>query len=855
MEYIKKVIDIEEARSRTQGLMPYLELGGEYDIPSGTCLPASAFTTASGYNGNWGQFVADPCFLSECGKTYSSMVERYYTIQNMVRNGVKLRRGGDIEGKTYYVPDIDPYYQNGSNGCSIGEGEAETVYDYKAYDATLFLSEDKIDDNGNVHVIYYEASGETVDKDDKYIVLISDYVHFQDLASYLSGTSYTGLSKTEVDFSKETTRWSEYCKVVDIALGKIFIPSSIYNKHLKTPKVMLCSDVAEYLKWLKDNQALSGDCCNARLWEDRGGEDMINFLTASARTKCNEYRGRISGLTYTIPSIEMPLLLLQNMTDIGVLTNVDGERYITTSTTRPHRIDPSSYCGITIDMIGMGSSRVHYRYDETDDKWAEYVGRDENGNLNPISADSNGNTYITQPVEVESQIKMFRNAKKYLDDKDNVLPGMFKYFNGSPAGTMYRCIRQGAERFVELQVKTTREGTPPSPPEQPEDKRKCTVEYEYVGSSISTKKELIDFLVQRARVSGYTDDDPDIHFVTTAEPPRDKVDIWRRYYESDTAWENAITDTVNTFKEKIGTDHYKQTPLSVADSAWTMETDNVPNTPSAYIAADGLQSSDVIYHQDVIDEPLGKQYRTITTVSAGLRIAETEEEESGNKRDFMDHYYFMVKYDNSPESAMTLPYKTGNTANAYLVDSGDGTYLLYRGDYLSAITKNSDEIEFEYVTGGFFCMTSAGTFVSGVSSVGDVYKEKYTYTTNKVDYVALDGVDRVPVYSEYIDFPGAAREFYSPRYNLYRTGNVANLIETTTGEVWNEDNVSEYLIPYDAYLTKEEYLINFSLPPKVDVDVTIDRGGTSAFERHYKLGECNTMQDLENYHNGYFFPE
>ena len=42
---------------------------------------------------------------------------------------VKLRRGGDIEGKTYYVPDIDPYYQNGSNGCSIGEGEAETVYE------------------------------------------------------------------------------------------------------------------------------------------------------------------------------------------------------------------------------------------------------------------------------------------------------------------------------------------------------------------------------------------------------------------------------------------------------------------------------------------------------------------------------------------------------------------------------------------------------------------------------------------------------------------------------------------------------------------------------------------------------
>jgi hypothetical protein len=45
------------------------------------------------------------------------------------------------------------------------------------------------------------------------------------------------------------------------------------------------------------------------------------------------------------------------------------------------------------------------------------------------------------------------------------------------------------------------------------------------------------------------------------------------------------------------------------------------------------------------------------------------------------------------------------------------------------------------------------------------------------------------------------------------------------------------------------------MPPKVDVNVTIDRGGVSVFEKHYKLAECNTMQDLQNYHNGEFFPD
>ena len=65
-------------------------------------------------------------------------------------------------------------------------------------------------------------------------------------------------------------------------------------------------------------------------------------------------------------------------------------------------------------------------------------------------------------------------------------------------------------------------------------------------------------------------------------------------------------------------------------------------------------------------------------------------------------------------------------------------------------------------------------------------------------------------------------------------------------------NVLTALSASDAYLTKEEYLTGFSLPPKIDVNVTVDRGGVSAFEKHYKLSECNTMQDLVNYGNNFF---
>jgi hypothetical protein len=41
--------------------------------------------------------------------------------------------------------------------------------------------------------------------------------------------------------------------------------------------------------------------------------------------------------------------------------------------------------------------------------------------------------------------------------------------------------------------------------------------------------------------------------------------------------------------------------------------------------------------------------------------------------------------------------------------------------------------------------------------------------------------------------------------------------------------------------------------PYVEDNVDIDRGKNAAFERHIKLGEVKTLQDLENYQNGGFF--
>lgn len=672
MDYIKKTICLEDARTRTQGLMPYYEFGSD-----------GGLVTADGDNGDWGQFVANPSFLVDSNKTYNGMLHTYYSILNMVRNGIKLRKVATKDGDIIFTEDI------GTFSCDGGD-EPDTIYEYKAYSSDEFSAteiESFKEETRRVYIYNQDAANVN-----DYVVLIQDFDRFITLSNYLNGVLVPReLSAGTSVVGDEHKKWANYCKVVDACIGKINIPSEIYNKHIKVPKSMPCADVAEYIAWLVDNQDLTGNCCNARLWNDMGGEDMLNFLQASAETKCEDYRRVINGFDYSVPYIEMPLLLVQNFTDVGVLTNIDGREYTENDATRPH--NTNSPTGLTIDSIRMSGKRVTYDYDA---------------------------------IEVESLLKTLRSRKKYTDDQDNVLPGIFQSYNGEPGGKYFICTKSGSEW----------------------------------------------------NVAPYTE-----------------------------------TDLVN---------------------------------------GDGMTS------EEIANAVGTKFYRTVTTESSAKRISEVyDQEPKGPGAIATDTFYFKVKYENSESKPMTLPYEIGNATNVYLVLNNDGNYI-YRGDFMHvAPAINGDKVEFEYVIGGYFRGDEKGKFMEYIGS-GDVYYEKHTYDPAHVDYVTLDGVDNVPIYSQYVDFEVDMKEFYSPIYNLYRTGNTANIIEATTGEIWNEKYpYDEYFPerefrPYDAYLAKEEYLTNFPLPPKVDVNVTIDRGGVSAFEKHYKLSECNTMQDLVNYGNNFF---
>ena len=777
MDYIKKIICIEGARTRTQGLMPYYEFGKEYsEHKGGGCgsISSLGLEKADGGNGNWGHFVANPCFLGT-GKTYEGMLHAYYSLLNMVRDGVKLRKVETKEGEIIFTEDVGAFEWN--NQCFEGGEEPETLYVYAAYDAKNFYSTDIESLREETKHIYRS----NINVSDVFIVLIEDFEKFNRLAAYLDGTGYSQLGTgINIGSGKSHLKWARYCQVIDFCIGKINIPASIYNKHIKVPKSMPCADVEPYIDWLENYEALSADCCNARLYEDMGGKEFLNYLKNTARGKCSAIRNKLESIDYRVPYISMPLLLTQNTTDVGVLTNIDGVKY-KDNEKRPHH-DSTMLTGFTIDDIHMGTGVVS----------------------------------INNPIEVESLLNTLRTPKKYTDDKDNVLPGLFIKF-GNPAGEMYACVKRSNEKFYQL----TKE--PYVIIENGQNKTYWRVIY---TEATMTRDDIYGLNnLNHSELPG------PLAISLTEEQANDIIQEQQTHYQDV---EKSVPSNPYVYK------------ICVSLANWEMY--DIGGEPQDSVNGDGLQSQDV--SQGGTRYPAsgeewrnasGKVYRTITAQDAGIRIAETEEEETGNYVPKDYHYFFFVKYNNTSGSPMDIPFKVGNTANVYLV-----TGNTYRGDFITNISTTGGKIKIEYVIGGYFRGDEHGKFISRMyPQSGDEYYEEYVLDENHVDLVALDGVDNVKIYSRYIDFEGAAKEFYSPRYNLYRTGNTAYITRLTTGDIWSK-------IGYDAYLAKEEYLTGFSLPPKVDVNVTVDRGGVSVFEKHYKLAECNTMQDLVNYGNNFF---
>ena len=89
MDRIEKIINIDNSRSHRNGLLPFVQYGGDGKIKEVTTIDT---------NGNYGQYVCDFCIYSggtdvEIARLkYLDVLRNYYTIQENLRDAVYVKK-------------------------------------------------------------------------------------------------------------------------------------------------------------------------------------------------------------------------------------------------------------------------------------------------------------------------------------------------------------------------------------------------------------------------------------------------------------------------------------------------------------------------------------------------------------------------------------------------------------------------------------------------------------------------------------------------------------------------------------------------------------------------------------------
>lgn len=252
-------------------------------------------------------------------------------------------------------------------------------------------------------------------------------------------------------------------------------------------------------------------------------------------------------------------------------------------------------------------------------------------------------------------------------------------------------------------------------------------------------------------------------------------------------------------------------------------------------------------------EPVGineNKYRSMTTLGEVEKFANMAEIKNG------DYYYFVVKKDNGIVNGaecgepietsdgiiryFEIPYKVGTFHNMQETDEEN----IYIGDYVSAITVNSNEWKIVYGI-GVRALSDNGKIFSVIDKTGCYYEETYPRQTG-ITKVSLDGFDNVDVHYERILDSNTKIAAHSEEFRVSRKANRAKIVGMSVGHLFDSGCM------ISAPIFTREGSEAFQDAPKEVADVVIDRGNAAAFEKHFKLSECNSFEDLKNYGNNYY---
>lgn len=209
--------------------------------------------------------------------------------------------------------------------------------------------------------------------------------------------------------------------------------------------------------------------------------------------------------------------------------------------------------------------------------------------------------------------------------------------------------------------------------------------------------------------------------------------------------------------------------------------------------------------------------------------------------------------------------------NRNLVEGEYETHLMAYGDVITDIIRNSEEqtITFEYMVGCNLKAVYRGCKIDDDNNVtyyyGDYeYNEddshgiRFTETYYYYDDDIISMTDEE--FEQYISFDRGAKDTYKKcPFDISSSLIMNDMIVNGTPKTY-VTAVGEFSTQIDTQkdslvnpTTKFDYLMGITYKPSVKTDVYVNRGNAAAWERHLKLSEIKTFEDMETYANGGFF--
>lgn len=255
-------------------------------------------------------------------------------------------------------------------------------------------------------------------------------------------------------------------------------------------------------------------------------------------------------------------------------------------------------------------------------------------------------------------------------------------------------------------------------------------------------------------------------------------------------------------------------------------------TPKKYYYKDGLLPGNLVSDNNFYSVSAGevKGGGSKTTTATDYIVSSFRETLSAS-----DSGTVLIKYKNE----MTVPFEEDLAFNV----QGTGVPGSYIADYIESSVTSGGTITFKYRIGANVILDGNGKVASGEGGI--LYEE--TYLCEEVtESFNIEGAD-VPLTYTKIDYDSLSQTVYSPDLGLYRSACISEITDMPRGDAWKDGSA------INAPVYKEEYMMGQAVSFNAEINVDIDRGSASAFEKHFKLSECNTFSDLENYGNNYFF--